>query len=312
MTKKNIINIIEKKNLWFMISIIFILVGFGLMTNRAIKNQPLLNYGIDFVGGSSMLLKFEYLDSEYRNKAANGIDKETINISFISKIRDVLKNFNLSKNTIQITQNKEVIIKTLQLDQKTNLRVRNQLEKEIGKYELLEVDYIGPTIGKELREKSLWIVAIVAISLLIYITWRFEVTFGLAALAALIHDSLIMFSAASLFDIEINTIFVAAFLTVLGYSINDTIVLFDRIRENIPNITSSSTFKYICNLSINQTLTRTLFTSLTTTIVIISLLIFGGTTIKAFCLVLLIGVIAGTYSSIFIASPILNSLNKEN
>ena len=174
--------------------------------------------------------------------------------------------------------------------------------------ELLEVDIIGPTIGQELKETSVWIIVLVSIALLLYITWRFDLAFGLAALIATIHDGIITLSLASLLNIEINTAFVAAILTILGYSINDTIVVFDRIRENLVHVKDSQTIHPLVNKSIYQTLFRTINTSLTTLFVIVCLFVFGGTTIKGFALVLLIGILAGTYSSVFIASPVFTML----
>ena len=145
--------------------------------------------------------------------------------------------------------------------------------------------------------------------LLAYITFRFELAFGIAALVAVLHDGLIILSIAAITGIEINTTFIAALLTVLGYSINDTIVIFDRIRENIEKLNNYVSLKALTNQSLNQTLLRTINTSITTVIVIMSLILFGGTTIKEFCIVLLIGILSGTYSSLCIASPIIVKLH---
>ena len=145
--------------------------------------------------------------------------------------------------------------------------------------------------------------------LLAYISFRFELSFGIAALAAVIHDGLIIISFASILGLEINTTFIAALLTILGYSINDTIVIFDRIRENIEKLNDYMPIKKLTNEALNQTLLRTINTSVTTIIVITSLITFGGSTIKEFCVVLLIGVISGTYSSLCVASPIIVRLH---
>ena len=188
--------------------------------------------------------------------------------------------------------------------------ILNGLEQYIGTFEVLEIDYIGPSIGKSLRKQSLLIIAFVTLTLLLYITLRFEFNFGLAAIIALIHDSLIIFSVASLFSLEINTPFIAAILTILGYSINDTIVIFDRIREqheNTPSYLESNSI----NIALNQTLTRTINTSLTTLLVISSLILFGGNTIREFCIILGIGILSRTYSSLCIASPSLALLHKK-
>ncbi|MCP4049905.1 MAG: protein translocase subunit SecF [bacterium] len=312
MTKYNF-KIMEKKNLWFAISLIFILIGASLMTVRAFKSEPVLNYGIDFIGGSTMIFRFDELNSRYEKAAKENKKKQVVNIQFMKEIRSILKNFGLEKSHVQITQDKEVLIKTLHLDHSSNLKIRDELEEKMGALEVLEVDFIGPAIGKELKGKSLWIIFIVSIALLLYITWRFEFVFGISALIALIHDALITISFASIFNIEISTAFVAALLTVLGYSINDTIVVFDRVRENKKKLHKRKLpVIFLANLSINQTLIRTINTSATTLLVIGSLLVFGGTTIKTFCLVLFVGIAAGTYSSIFIASPALVALYRDD
>jgi preprotein translocase subunit SecF len=302
--------IIEKRNLWFSVSALFIIVGFSLMAYRGLNSNPALNLGIDFAGGSSLILKFEELNTSYKTNSGNSVSNQEINLDFIQKIRHFLKELGLEKSAIQITQDREVLIKTLLMDSHEQQNILNALKDKFGQLEVLEIDFIGPTIGQELRERSLWIILFVTISLLLYITWRFEFSYGLAALLALIHDTLIVISFSAIFNIEITTAFVAALLTVLGYSINDTIVIFDRIRENV-NLFRKKHFSMtdIANIALNQTIIRTINTSVTTILVIGSLLFLGGTTIKGFCLVLLVGILAGTYSSLFIASPFLVMLN---
>ena len=294
--------IVEKRNLWTVLSLIVILSGFIVMGNRALKSEPVMNYGIDFVGGNSMILSFDALNSQETPSSES-------NIAFIGKLRNELKDYGLDKSTIQITQNREVIIKTLQIENSKNQAILDGLRGTFGSIEVLEIDFIGPTIGSELREKSIWIIILVSVSLLLYISWRFELRFGLAALAALLHDALVVISFSAIFNLEVNTAFVAAILTILGYSINDTIVIFDRIRENLQLYADTRPIKDVVNISLSQTLIRTLNTSVTTIAVISSLIFFGGTTIKEFCVVLLIGIIAGTYSSLFIASPVVASLS---
>lgn len=299
--------IIEKRNLWLTLSLIVIFFSFGLMAKRAIQHTDIMNYGIDFIGGTSMMLRFDELNQQL-NSAGNNIDQiNDINLRFISNIRSALNEIGEEKNTIQITRDNEVIIKSDATNTSETSAIRAQLEKNVGSYEILEIDQIGPTIGNELRETSITIIILATIALLLYITWRFQFSYGVAAIIALLHDACIVIGMAAIFEIEVNTSFVAALLTVLGYSINDTIVVFDRIRENVRR-KSSDTLTEIINLSLNQTLVRTINTSLTTIVVITSLLVLGGSTIQAFAMVLLIGVLSGTYSSLFIASPILKTL----
>lgn len=295
--------IVEKKNLWLALSITIIVLGLGLSVINKIQSKPMFNYGVDFVGGSTLIIKFDDFAREWTTATPG--DREAIQVSFLTDLRRSLQNHALEKSSIQITSDAEVIIKMLNVNNDTIDDIRSFLSEDIGSLEVLEIDFIGPTIGAELRQTSLWIVLTVSLSLLLYITWRFELSFGIAALMALLHDALVTLSLASLLSIEINVGFIAALLTILGYSINDTIILFDRIRENINPLSKTFSFSDIANISITQTLSRTINTSATTLGVILALLIFGGTTIKYFSLVLFIGIMAGTYSSIFIASPIL-------
>ncbi|MDA1352933.1 MAG: protein translocase subunit SecF [bacterium] len=221
--------LVQKRNLWFGFSLIIIAVGFGLMGLRAVSHEPVLNFGIDFTGGTSFIVKFDSLNARLLGK---GNEQDT-QIAFIEELRGVLSQFGLGKSQIQITQDKAVIIRTVALDNDRRVSVLRSLEERVGVMELLEVDVIGPTIGQELKEQSFWIVLMVSIALLIYITWRFELVFGAAALIAVLHDAMVIISFSSITNLEINTAYVAALLTVLGYSINDTIVIFDRIREQL-------------------------------------------------------------------------------
>lgn len=295
--------IIEKRNLWFIISAIVIGIGFFQMFSTAIKEKSMeniLNYGIDFKGGTSLILKFDALESK-----PTPLPKED-SIEFITKLRSSLSSFGLLQSRIQITNKKEVLIKTLDLKEEKSESLLETIRSDFGNIEILEIDLIGPTIGKELKSKSFLIIVIVSLALLGYISWRFELIYGISALAALLHDTLVTISLAAILGLEINTAFVAALLTILGYSINDTIVIFDRIRENVTQIPQGMSIPTVINYSLQQTISRTLNTSITTLLVIGSLIALGGSTIQEFCTTLLIGIIAGTYSSLFIASPVLS------
>jgi len=171
-------------------------------------------------------------------------------------------------------------------------------------FEVTRVEKVGPAIGKDLREKALLALLYAMIGICIYISLRFEFKFAIAAIIALFHDVLVAVAALALTGREISIPVIAALLTVVGYSINDTIVIFDRIREDL-KIMRKSSYKDILNRSVNQTLSRTLLTSLTTLFVVLSLFLFGGEVINDFSFVLLVGVVVGTYSSIFVAGSIL-------
>ena len=293
---------IEKEKLWYTLSIVLILIGLTVGVLNIFNSKPALNYGIDFIGGNTFLIKLEESNPYFNNT----------NNDLINKIRNELDLFELKNSQIQLSSNNEVFIKTLKVNKDLTSDIIKKLKKEIGNFQILEIDFIGPSIGNELKKQSFWIITIVSLLLLLYITFRFELSYGIAALTAVLHDGLIILSFASFLNLEINTTFIAAILTVLGYSINDTIVIFDRIRENTAHITDQTLIKKLTNESLNQTLLRTLNTSLTTLIVIMSLIIFGGSTIKEFSIVLLIGIISGTYSSLCIASPVFVKINKSN
>jgi preprotein translocase subunit SecF len=294
--------IVEKKNLWFTFSFVCIALGFVMMAVRGFQSQPILNFGVDFSGGSTMLLKFEGF-TKTLNEAPNPEVKRAATGTFIRQVRECLGTFGLEDSSIQTTETGEVIIKTVQMDGNKHDQIRKALQQNIGNFDVLELDFIGPTIGAELRQHSIWIILLVAVGLMAYITWRFEFAFGVATLIATLHDALFVLSFASIFNVEVNVEFIAAVLTIVGYSMNDTVVIFDRIRENLPKLSEGLSINAITNTSLYQTLSRTFFTVLTTLIMTTCLLIFGGATIRSFSLVLLVGIVVGTYSSLFIAAP---------
>ena len=176
-----------------------------------------------------------------------------------------------------------------------------------NKYDIRAVMEIGPKIGSELREAALLAVFISLIGILIYISWRFEFKFAVGAVVALFHDVLVTLGFFSLLNLDITLVIVAAFLTIVGYSLNDTIVVYDRIRENL-KILRRDAFENVINRSINQTLSRTIITSGTTLIVVVVLFLIGGEVIHDFSFALVVGIIAGTYSTVFIASPVVIAL----
>ncbi len=271
-----------KYKVWFGISGLVIAVGIILMLVNG------LNFGIDFTGGTMMQVNL--------NKTVS-----------VSEINDTLKEFDLSPEIVHAGELKqEVIIKTkASLNNAERTEVFNKLKET---YSLTDEDFrsaeqFGPAIGTEIRNRALMAIAVASICMLVYISFRFEVVFGLAAIIALLHDVLFLISIYSIFRLTINSSFIAAILTIVGYSINDTIVVFDRVRENVKRDKNKSHFE-TADKSINQTLTRSLNTSLTTLLVIGSLYFLGVESIKEFALPLMCGVAVGTYSSIFIASPV--------
>jgi preprotein translocase subunit SecF len=250
-----------------------------------------LKFGIDFSGGTLVQLQF---------KTAPDIDL----------IRDGLKSIDLGESTIQEFGSKNDILIRVQKSEEKLEEVGHQVKESLkDKFNLDEisverVEMVGPKVGRDLREKALLSILYAIIGIVIYISWRFEFQYAIAAIIALIHDVLVTMGAFSIADKEFTLVIVAAFLTIIGYSLNDTIVIFDRIRENLRRRGKTPLIELI-NTSINQTLSRTLLTSGTTLLVVLALFFFGGAIIHDFSFALLVGVFIGTYSSIFIGSVFL-------
>ncbi|OGI07808.1 MAG: protein-export membrane protein SecF [Candidatus Margulisbacteria bacterium GWF2_35_9] len=299
------LSIIKTQFIWFLISGLIIAIGCFAMINNISKKGVAFDLGIDFTGGTSLLLSIESVETQFKE---TGKLSSALRSEINTKIRETLGKHGIL-HIQQTTVEKHLFaIKTYLVSQQSLNRPLDDLKKEIGSFKVLETDFIGPTIGYELKQQSIWIIIVAIVILLIYITFRFEFYAALAAIIALLHDALITLGLTAVLGLEVNTAFIAALLTILGYSINDTIVIFDRIRENVANVKGN--FSDIVDLSINQTIVRSINTSATTVVVLLAIYIFGGASLSDFALVLLIGIISGTYSSIFIASPILNAFKK--
>ncbi|QPJ60370.1 MAG: protein translocase subunit SecF [Candidatus Nitronauta litoralis] len=257
----------------------------------SIAFQGGLSYGIDFAGGTLVQLRF---------KSAPSVDS----------IRTGLKEIGLGDSTIQEFGSKnEILIRTATSSselKEVGSRIKDALLKGGSEDDIIvdRVELVGPKVGADLREKALLSIVYAIAGILIYISWRFEFQFAIAAVLALMHDVMITMGVFSILNIEFTLVVVAGFLTLIGYSLNDTIVVFDRIRENTRR-QGKETLENMINLSVNQTLSRTLLTSGTTLLVVIALFVLGGEIIHDFSLTLLVGVAVGTYSSIFIASVFL-------
>ena len=294
-------NIISKIKTWYTISIALVILSIASLLIFG------LNLGIDFTGGSM-------LDIEFKE-----ISRPAIN-----EMEDALASFELFNLKVQPTGDRGYIIRMQNIDEQTHQAILRNLNETFAVQngettniiEEKRFDSIGPVIGEELKEKSIWAMIIVLIAIVLYIAYVFRKVskpveswkYGISAIIALAHDVIIImgiFSVLGYFlGAEIDAFFISALLTILGFSVNDTIVTFDRVRENLHK-KQHLTFKELINTSINETLTRSINTSLTTFMVLLSVFIFGGETIRFFVLALILGVIIGTYSSIFIASPLL-------
>ncbi|MBN2796682.1 MAG: protein translocase subunit SecD [Clostridia bacterium] len=286
--KEKIRNILNHYKVWFAISAAVILIGGGMFTVKG------MNLGIDFQGGTEIqyYLKTDFDTADVKD-ALSSFEKDGVALDAV-----------YLKAGIGETADKELIIRTVSsLNTTDRATIEELLLKAYPNAEFRRVNQFSPSVGDEIKTKAVLSVLIAAVGMLIYITFRFEIVFGIASIIALLHDVLVLLAVYAIFQIPVNTAFIAAILTVVGYSINDTIVVFDRIRENIKFEKKPDYFE-VANRSLNQTIIRSINTSLTTLLVIGSLYFLGIDSIKDLALPLMAGVIAGTYSSIFIASPI--------
>lgn len=276
----------SKRKLWYGISLVLLIVGLG---SYALQG---LNKGIDFTSGNVLQLQFE-------SDVTTG------------QIEEVLDAQGLSGYSIQTAGNaSEYIIRTKELTEAQNKELLSAFAEKYGPLDIKQNQKIGEVIGRELTRNAVLALAIAAVLMIVYISFRFEATFGVVAVAALLHDVLVTVGLFSLFQIEIDSAFVAALLTIVGYSINNTIVIFDRIRENL-YLDSKEPLPVIVDNSINQTLVRSINTSLTVIFALVALLLLGGDTIKVFALALLLGTVIGTYSSICIATSLWYDLKRK-
>ncbi|WP_378955621.1 protein translocase subunit SecF [Pelosinus sp. sgz500959] len=278
-------DIIGKKKWFFLFSILVIVPGLISMVLQG------FNLGIDFTGGTLMDLKF-----------ARPVT--------VTEVRGALQEYKLENSTIQLAasgqseSSENVFIRTHVLSDDERRSVLAGMEKSLGSFDTLRVEKVGAVIGSELTKNAIIAVIVSWFFMIAYITYRFEFKFAVSGIIAIAHDILIVVGMFSLLQKEIDASFIAAILTIVGYSINDTIVIFDRIRENLKTHSKAEPFNQLVNRSIWQTMTRSIYTVLTVIFATAALYIFGGETTKNFSLALLIGFTSGAYSSIFNASPI--------
>ena len=284
---KTNIDFISKQKITGFLSIALIVAG---IASLIMKGGPLLS--IDFTGGTVAQVKFE----------------KPVELGYL---RETLSDYGFKgAEIVEFGSPDEILIKTQfsgsssEISEKLTLALGNS-------FTLRRVESVGPKIGKELQTDALKAIGLALLLILIYITFRFDRYYALGSVMALIHDVLITLGVFSLLDYEINLSIIAAFLTIVGYSLNDTIVVFDRIRENIPKFIKK-TLNDVVNISLNETLNRTVITSLTTMMVVVILFLWGGKVINLFAFALIIGVFVGTYSSLFVASPVMVYFEKRS
>ena len=283
--KETNIDFLSMRRFGFVISGAFILAG---IVSLLLQGGPLLS--IDFTGGTLAQVRFEEApDIAKVRSALNALDVGISEVQTFGTPNEILIRLQLSQNAENLT---------------TELKAALQAQFPGQSIDFRRVETVGPKIGSELQGKAFFAVFTAIIGILIYISIRFEFKFAIGAIAALIHDVLITLGVFSILNYEISLAIIAAFLTIVGYSLNDTIVVFDRVRENM-KLLKNIDQKTIFNKSINESLSRTIITSLTTFAVVFILYIAGGEVIRYFAFAMIVGVIVGTYSSIYVASPVV-------
>lgn len=277
-------SIVKNYKLFFAVTIVFLMIGMGSIIFKG------FNPGIDFTGGSIMDLSF---------------GKPVA----VAEIRDVMKDHGLGNSIIQlentdsITESKNVLIRTGIIDDAERRSLMEDIGKRLGEFEIQRVENVGATVGNELIEKAAMAIFLSWFLMIAYITVRFEFRFALAAIIALIIDVLVTLSYFSLFQMELDSSFVAALLTVVGYSINGTIVIFDRIRENMKTHRRSESLSDMIDNSIWQTMERSIYTVGTSLFAVMAIFLWGGDTIRNFSFAMLVGFSSGAYTSTFLAGP---------
>lgn len=280
------LKIIEKSKIWISISLIIIVIGLGFTCFKG------LNFGIDFKGGTQVSIQLN-----------ENINKEDVDA--------IVKQYSPDSSTT-ISNTYEYEIKSTDLSSENLSAIMNELKEQYSLEDsaLLSQNEIGAAVGKELTRNSLLALLAASLVMLIYVAIRFEFKFGVAAIVATLHDVILTVSVYAIFGIPVNTPFIAAILTIVGYSMNDTIVIFDRIRENNKNMRRADTVE-VANISLTETMTRSIYTSLSTLVTIVAINILVPS-VREFTIPLMVGIVFGAYSSIFIASPVWVFLKKRS
>lgn len=306
--KKNAVHVVKYRILWMCISAILLLPGIAAMVYSMITypTHTPVKVGIDYTGGT--ILQYgtkETVSSDDLAKTRQSLDKIGVTNAYLQV---------LNVNPTQENDNMKSIvsIRTKFIDEGSDLaaEITNAVQKEYKNAELVQVTSVGPTLGKELFKMSILALALAIVGMILYISFRFKFEYAVAAILGLVHDVLFVlgvFSILGIFcNVQVDGLFLTAILTLIGFSINDTIVTFDRIRENLRYYGKKMTYGEIVDASVNQTLARSVNTSLTAFITLAALYFFGGVTTKDFVLAMMIGVVVGTYSSIFFCSMLVD------
>lgn len=270
---------IKLRKIWYTLSVVILIPCIISLFMQS------LNQGIDFTGGTLLDLKFS-------------------NPATIEQVRGVLNDFELEGASIQQSADDSFLIRTRELTEEESQGVISKLNGELSEVTVLRDERVGPVMGRELIMKAFQALALATVLILIYVAWRFEFKQGVAAIIAVLHDVVIVVGVFSILQFEVDSSFVAAVLTIVGFSLMDTIIIFDRTRENIHLKKKGEALGDIVNRSLWQTMSRSINTTLAIVILLLALLVFGGVTVRHMVLALMIGIISGAYSSIFIAAPL--------
>ncbi|MGF1575415.1 MAG: protein translocase subunit SecF [Cyanophyceae cyanobacterium] len=286
------IDVLSRTKLWFSLSGLVLLVGLTSMAFSLATFGTPLRLGLDFSGGTLLDLRFQ--------EPVTSLE-----------IREVLNTQNLGSSVIQLDQEngQNVLLRMPPLQETERLAVEDALREQVGDYERALVETVGPTVGRQILRSGILSVLISFGLIVVYLGLRFQFDYAVFAIVALLHDVALTIGVFALLGltvgIEVDSLFVVALLTIIGFSVNDTVVIFDRIRENRRLISRKVTFDHVVNLSLNQTFARSLNTTLTTMLPLVAIAIFGGVTLRSFAVALLVGFALGVYSSIFLAGPLL-------
>jgi preprotein translocase subunit SecF len=282
---------------WFAFSLLVLLIGLGAMVNNKMKTGSFLQYGIDFTGGTLIELRLQDTAKDYS-----------------SDLGTVINNVVAGEvSQITVTDQNTYIVQGKTLTNEQYDAVKQAIREKLGSFEEIKYNTIGPKVGDTLKKKALTAIVLAMVAIVLYLAYAFRKIpkrvspwrFGICAVVALMHDVLATTGVFALMGYEVDALFITAILTIIGFSVHDTIVVFDRIRENLKYQGRDESFAQVADLSLNQTLSRSINTTLSTLITLAALYVLGAPSLKTFLFALLFGITIGTYSSIFIASPLL-------
>jgi preprotein translocase subunit SecF len=292
-------SVIKQQRIWWTVSLLITLAGFAAMIVSYTQFQAPLRPGLDFIGGTRLQLE---LDCSVPQNCDRPIDS--------AKVREILTQQDLGDSSIQVIENYGLSIRSKTLDVNQRTQLEKSLSESIGKFDpqKTQIDTVGPTIGRELFVAGMLALILSFFGIIVYLSFRFQFDYAFFAIVALFHDVLITAGIFSILGviagIEVDSLFLVALLTIIGFSVNDTVVIYDRIRENLVKTPDLSINEIVDN-AVTQTLGRSINTTLTTLLPLVAIFFVGGETLKYFALALIIGFVAGAYSSIFIASTLL-------